>query len=156
MAFYRVAFKFNVGNVLGMINKEVFAQFLYKLVSWTGKLFTLEKFWNYLLHVIWEKGLEKLKHFWPIANVLKIQVNRNNLRVYNVCFLICLFQLPSITLSQVISEIMLFVQCYSCIVIRLKLFLQRSNHILNSSQWCNLTFWVLAQLGKWSKTFWDF
>ena len=43
---------------------------------------------------------------WVKAKI--IQVSRNNLQVYKVQFLICLFKLPSVTLSRVITAKIIF------------------------------------------------
>ena len=61
-------------------NKEALVLFIYKL-AWR----------NLLLYVFWRQRVGKSsKNIWPIANILKIEVSRNNLKVSNVRFLICL------------------------------------------------------------------
>ena len=74
-----------------------------------------------------------VQYFEQLLIYWKFQVSSKNLQVCNIQFSIYLFKLSSITLSRVITATMFFLECYSCTVILLELFLKSSNHILNSS-----------------------
>ena len=74
------------------------------------KNYSPRKMSKFITLCILKKGGKKLEYIWPIANILKTPVNRNNLQVYNVRFLICLFKLSSIPLSRVIIIAILFLQ----------------------------------------------
>ena len=51
--------RFKVRSVPGIINKDVLAQFIYKLTYWTEKLFTYRNFEIYSSTCIEEKGWVK-------------------------------------------------------------------------------------------------
>ena len=75
------------------------------------KVIHLEKFRNILLHVYWRKEVVKSSNtFDQLLIYWKAPISRNNLQVYNVRFLICLFKLSSIPLSRVIIIAILFLQ----------------------------------------------
>ena len=75
------------------------------------KAIHLEKFRNLLLDVSWRKEVVKISNiFDQLLIYWKTPISRNNLQVYNVRFLICLFKLSSIPLSRVIITAILFLQ----------------------------------------------
>ena len=58
-----------------------------------------EEIRNFLLYLYWRKSVGKSSNsFDQLLIYWKVQINRNNLQVYNARFLIFLLELPSITL----------------------------------------------------------
>ena len=87
-----------------IINKEV----LNPIYIWTciinWKIVYLKKLEKLLLCVYWRKRVGKCSNtFGQLLIYWKIRVCRNKLKRYKIRFLICLFKLPSITLSWVIT-----------------------------------------------------
>ena len=107
--------RLKVGSVPGMISKVVLAQFIYRELRDQLKNCLPRKIRNLLLYVYWIKRVRKSSNtFDQLLIKWKIQVSRNNLQVYKVRFLICLFKLLSNALSCEITAKMFFFQYYSC------------------------------------------
>ena len=81
--------------------------------------------------------------FFKCLNAVSVFVSEGQYYCKWICFL-------NVRIMSVIEVIVLFVELVTHTVLMI---LKKLN---NSKQWCNLTFWALAQSDERNRTFWDF